>query len=553
MRNKGVWTVTLDDRQLKAGSSALGLFERTHTRRDVLKGAAGAGALLALGPLMSACGESTTESPSSTGSSAPVRGGSLTSAISGGSTKEDLDAHSATIEPQYAMHFILYDPLLGYDPQQRRVNLLAESLEVSPDAKIYTVRLKPGLEFHNGKTVTADDVVYTFKRILDPDNPKINASMLSDLPVSGIKKLDELTVRFTLDSANAAFPDALANYNSAIVPVGYDNKGVKDAIGTGPFKIESHTPNEKAEFSANENYWGEGPYVDTLTLLQFTEPTARLNALLGGSADHMTMLQPAQVEVVTASTGFEVLEAKAGSWVPFTMRIDRKPYDDVRVRQAFRLIVDRQQMIDQAVAGYGWLGNDMYAVYDPGYPKDLPQREQDLEQARALLKQAGYDNDLTVTLDASEATSSDALAIAQVFAEQAKGAGVTVNVNKVDPSVFYGEQFTQWDFALDSWGTRPYLAQTMLATMPGAPWSETHWENDEWYAIVREAMATGDEDKRNELIGQAQTIEYNEGGYIIWSFATLLDAYSDKLGGLVPDVWHLSASRWRYNLMYFNA
>jgi peptide/nickel transport system substrate-binding protein len=248
----------------------------------------------------------------------------------------------------------------------------------------------------------------------------------------------------------------------------------------------------------------------------------------------------------------QLLQAKSGAWDPFTMRIDQKPFDDVRVRQAFRLIVDREEMIQQARGGFAWLGNDMYAPYDPGYPHDLPQRAQDLEQAKSLLRQAGYDNSLTIELVTSTAVGAADVAAAQVFAEQAKGAGVTVNVRNVDPSVFYGDQYLKWTFAQDFWATRNYLPQAAEGSIPTAPYNECHWRNPRWEALYTEAVRTVDDAKRNELVTEMETIEYNEGGYIIWSFNVSLDAHSNRLQGLVQDTWGAgSACRCRYNLMYF--
>ena len=247
----------------------------------------------------------------------------------------------------------------------------------------------------------------------------------------------------------------------------------------------------------------------------------------------------------------KVLDAHTGAWQPFTMRIDVKPFSDVRVRQAFRLIVDRQAMITQAYDGYGWVGNDMYAPFDPGTPTNLPQREQDLAQAKSLLKAAGYDNNLTVTLTTSDAVGGSAVAAAQVFAQQAKGAGVTVKVNKVDPSIFYGNQYLTWAFAQDFWYTRNYLAQTAQGTLPTAPFNETHWKNAAWLKIVQEAFKTTDKTKRDQLIGEAQTIEYNQGGLIIWAFNDQTDAYSAKLGGVVPDKGGEPISSFHFNKFYF--
>ena len=168
-------------------------------------------------------------------------------------------------------------------------------------------------------------------------------------------------------------------------------------------------------------------------MIEFADDTARINALNSGQIQAMSQLPKSQAKVIEATSGLGLLNAETGAWRPFTMRIDVKPFSDVRVRQAFRLIVDRQQMIDQAYSGLGALANDMYARYDPGTPQTSPQRAQDIEQAKSLLKQAGYDNNLTVELTTSDgALGGDEVAAAQVFAEQAKAAGVTVNIKKTD-------------------------------------------------------------------------------------------------------------------------
>jgi len=334
------------------------------------------------------------------------------------------------------------------------------------------------------------------------------------------------------------------------VPVGYAPKGGEGYIGTGPWIIETFKPGEQAVFKPNPNYWDVGPYAEKLTMIQFADSTARLNALLGGTVDHIDLVEGGQTSVVKQNPDFTLLEAKSGGWEPITMRIDVKPFDDVRVRQAFRLIADRQQMIDQALGGFGWLGNDMYAPYDPGYPADLPQRAQDIEQAKSLLKQAGYDNDLTVQFDTSDAIGAGHVAAAQVFAEQAKLAGVTVNVKKISADAFWND-YLKYTLSQDYWGTRNFLAQTTLSTQPGAPYNECHWEDAEWQALVDEAFKTPDETKRNDLVRQAMTIEYERGGYIVWQKNVLLDAYSNKLAGVIPDTWGQSACKNRYNLMYF--
>ena len=506
------------------------------------------------GPLLAACGGSSTSSASPSASAQPKKGGHIKSGVTGGSAKDTLDAHTAYLdEPQIAMQWQLYDSLLGFDPNHKLIYLLAESYEADATATQFTVRLKPDLEFSNGKTVTADDVVFSYQRILDPKTGAAGVDLLRGLSPDNVKKMDERTVQ--LHSGHAE--RHLLGVACLLLQRGRAC-GVRSLHGGG---ADRHRPLDHRDLRGRRaggvqgqpQLLGRGPYAEKLTMIQYADPTARLNALLGGSVDHIDLVQSSQAGVIQGEPSFTLLEAKSGGWDPITMRIDQKPFDDVRVRQAFRLIADREQMLSQALAGYGWLGNDMYAPFDPAYPKDLPQRVQDLEQAKSLLKQAGYDNNLTVELITSTAVGAGMVAAAQVFQEQAKGAGVTVNVKQVDPGVFFGEDYLKWTFAQDYWGSRNYLAQTTLSTSPKAPYNETHWKDAEWQKIVDEAFKTVDDAKRNELVAAAETIEYERGGYLIWQFNTLLDAYSNKLGGVIADTWGQSACKNRYNLMYFKS
>ena len=397
----------------------------------MLKGALVAGAGVALGPTLAACGgggTSPSPTPSAT-SGGPKKGGHLRVGTVGGSAKETADGQLAgTTIPEVALNIQVYDALMGWSHDYQLEKRLAEEVTPSADASKWTVKLRQGLEFHDGKTVTADDVVFSFLRIIDPKAPKTGAASLALLKSSGIRKVDDLTVEFTLTQPNAVFAEALGYYINCILPVGFDPK---KPIGTGPFKLTSFLPGQQIVFAPFPNYYGQVPWVDELTIIEFADTTARVNALLGGTVDVISDLPSAQVPVVQGNASLRVLDAKTGAWQPITMRIDQKPFSDVRVRQAFKLIPDRQAMIEQAYAGFGAIGNDMYSPFDPGYPKDLPQRVQDYAQAKSLLKAAGYDK-LAVTLNTSNAVGSGAVAAAQVFAEQAKGAGVTVTVNKLD-------------------------------------------------------------------------------------------------------------------------
>jgi peptide/nickel transport system substrate-binding protein len=524
------------------------------TRRELMVGAGAIGASVFLAPLLQACGSggggaSSAASASGAATGTPKKGGSLRVGTVGGSAKESADGQvSGSTIPTIAIAFMMYDALLGWTPDYTLENRLAEQVTSNGDATKWTVRLKPDLVFHNGKAVTADDVVYSYKRIINPKTPLTGATSLTQLKTSGIRKIDARTVEFDLTSPNAVFPEALAYYFNCIIPVGFNPQ---KPIGTGPFKLTSFRPGEQIVFAPNSNYFGQIPWVDDATIIEFSDTNARVNALLGGTVDAISDLPAAEVAIIKNNPGYRVLDSKSGAWQPFTMRIDQKPFDDVRVRQAFKLMVDRQAMINQAYNGFGTVGNDMYAPFDLGYPKSLPQRTQDLAQAKSLLKAAGYDSNLTVTLNTSDAIGNGAVEAAQVFAQQATGAGVKVNVNKLDGSVFFGDQYTKWTFAQDFWYTRNYLQQTTQGSMPNSPWNDSHWKNDAWTKLVQEGFRTVDATKRNELVAQAAKYQYDQDGLIIWSFNDQVDAYSAKLGGVVPDKFGAALSSWHLNKFYF--
>ena len=534
----------MTEKQSSSGFDLGGLDELVNgkriSRRNLLKGAAAMGAAAAIGPIAAACGSSggTAASSSASAAGTPNKGGDLVVGIVGGSSKDTADPHTGSYEPDIAIQYIMYEGLTMWDFDMKMTNLLAESIEPNADGSVWQVKLRDGMLWHDGKPITADDVVYSMDRIVDPKDPKVAAAALSGVKVGGTKKIDDLTVEFNLTTSNVILDQALAERSAKIVPVGFDPK---NPIGSGPFKMTDMKPGEQFKWAAFADYWDTPPYVDTLTMIEFADDTARINALNSGQIQAMSQLPKSQAKVIEATEGLALLNAETGAWRPFTMRIDVKPFSDVRVRQAFRLIVDRQQMIDQAYSGLGVVANDMYGRYDPGTPQ-LDQRVQDIEQAKSLLKQAGYDNNLTVELTTSaEALGGDEVSAAQVFAEQAKQAGVTVNIKKTDSATFYGKDYLSWPFAQDFWATRSFLQQASQGTMAKAPYNETHWKNAEWAALVDKAFTTVDEAARNDLISQAQQMEYDTGGYIVWSWRNQVDAYSkttvgyklDKLGGPV--------------------
>jgi peptide/nickel transport system substrate-binding protein len=497
------------------------------TRRQVLRGAAAGGVLLASGGLLAACGSS---GGAKTTNAAIKPGGTLRIGTTGGGAKDSIDAHFATSDPDIARLHQLYEPLAVRDPNFKLKMVLAESITPAgskPD--MWTVKLRPGVTFHDGKPVTADDVLYSLRRIINPKNPGTGAASIGYVDLKRSKKVDAQTVLVALQFPNIGFPDDVGQYFNGIVPVGYDPK---KPVGTGPFMYKSFAPGQQSVFVKYPKYWSGPAHVDSVTIIDFPDDTAKVNALLGGQVDAITNLPAAQLSQIQGSSGHKALISESGAWQPFTMRVDQAPFNDARVRQAFRLIVDRKQMIEQALLGQGRVANDLYAPYDAAYDSALPQRNQDLGQAKSLLAAAGHSG-LTVQLTTAPVFQGIVEA-AQVFAEQAKGAGVNVKLNKTDSGTFYGPNYLKWTFAQDFWFTRNYLGQVAQGSLPNSPFNETHWADATFQSLIKQARAELDDAKRADLLHAAQKIEYDSGGYIIWSFSNQLDAYSSKLAGFRP-------------------
>ncbi len=504
------------------------------SRRQLFAGAAG---LVVVGGLASACGGSSSPTATSTGggaAGAPKRGGNFRLGVTGGGSKDIMDGQNIITKPDQARLVTAFETLLLFNENYQLTNEgLAESVTQDTPTH-YTIKLRQGIEFQNGKTMTADDVIYSFQRIGTKKFGLTGYAATATMDIAGMKKLDKYTVGLPLHSADSTIPQTLGSYTFTVVPVGYQGYP-HPQIGTGAYKLKSFTPGAQSVHERNPNYWRSGePYFDTVTIIDFSDSTAQVNALLGGQIDAMTDLPPSQVKVVQAR-GMGALVSKTGGWLPICMAIDLPPFNDVRVRQAMRLLVDRPGMLEQVASGYGFIGNDLYAPFDPGYDHSLPQRAQDISEAKALLKAAGQAN-LSVDLHTTNGAAG-MVETATVFANQASVAGVKINVIN-DPN-YYGTQYLKLAFSVDFWGTRSYLNQVQQGSLPNSPYNETHWPpksgtGSNFESLYTQALATTDSATRIQIEHEMQQIEYNIGGYIIPFFGGLIDGYAANVKGLKP-------------------
>ncbi len=497
------------------------------SRRHLLKySGLGVAAVAGGSVLLSACGDD------GGGGGSPQKGGLLIHGATGGGSKDTLDPHQPVTAADISRCNNLFEPLLFWNNNYELESALAETVEASDDAVTWTVTMRQGVTFHNGQPVTAEDAWLSIRRVADPDAPLSAGGQLSQIiDFESSKVVDDKTLQIVLNTPYAILDSLLAEYTLGIIPGGEFDAA--NPVGTGPFAYKSFEAGKTSTFTKYNDYWGDAALLDELVIQDFTDDNAKVNAFQANQIQTLDNLPYNLIDTIKGAGG-GVLEADGGQWVPFTMRVDQAPFDDVRVRQAMRLIVDRQAMIDQTLSGYGTLGNDMYAPLDVDYASDLPQREQDIDQAKSLLAAAGAEG-LQVELFTGDDIGSVAVPAANLFAEQAKAAGVEIKVTKKTP--FYDDDYLSYTFGQDFWNTRNYIPQAVVGTFPpnlGGTYNETHWDNAEHRDLVNAAAKEVDEAKRGDLLHQAQEIEYNEGGLIIWGFRKQIDAYAANVKGVEP-------------------
>jgi peptide/nickel transport system substrate-binding protein len=497
------------------------------SRRDLVRGTIGIAVLAGTGGAISACGSSSTSASTAAQASAFRRGGTLRIGCTGGSSSDSVNPLQVATNADIVRAPLLFESLVTLDQNAQPQLQLAAEITPNKDATVWTIRVRKGILFHNGQPLTASDVLYTFNLIEKNHYSIASALVLLDLKAATI--VDPETLRIPCHSPYSTFMEEMAGIvSSPIVPSGFNPKL---PVGTGPFRFHSFTPGVQSLFLRNSHYWqGSYPYLDAVSVVEFADDSAQINALQSGQLDALAFVEANSLSELE-SGGFNTITSPGGYWYPFTMRVDKAPFTDVNVRQAFRLLVDRPQMQEIVFAGHGALANDLPAIWDADYASTFPQRQQDLEQAKSLLKKSGADN-LKITLVTSN-IGAGVVSLATVFAQQAQGAGVTVNVSNVPPTTFFGPDYLQRVFSQDIWNYLPYWPQVSASTLPYSPFNETHWNDPQYTALYNQGLRTVDPGQRKEIALELQTIQYNQGGYILPVFVPNLSANATHVHGLI--------------------
>lgn len=514
------------------------------SRRDLLKAGAGGAAILTAGGVLSACGSGSspekgippvTTGPSSTGK--PSRGGSLRVGLLTNGQAETIDVRKAANFPDYSRTDNLYDPLF-FTVADGTAPGLATSAEPNSDASVWTIKLRDGVHWHDGKPFTADDVVYTIKTWSTPDSffQPLAASIFD---FKGVRKRDSKTVEVPLIKPVASLPAVLSFYNGYIVQDGTTN--FNKPVGTGPFRLEKFVAGVSSTFSANDDYWSGRPYVDELVIdSSFTDDQSRVNALLNGQIDIAPAIPSALAKTNADSGGLVLGNSPGSAFVAVTMRINKPPFNDPRVVQAFKLFTERKPFVTNVFNGYATAGNDCPGAGLEYWASDI-KPEYDPDKARSLLKAAGQEN-LTLPLLTSE-TLPGMNASSALWAEQAGRAGVTAKIKQFPPSSYYtsanpGYFTDQRPLSTNFWITYPpalgvfyLLTLNSGAVVPETAWGQAPGQDK----LFNDALGETNPTKAKAKWHAVQEQQVREGGYIIVANFNFLDAYGTNVRGVKTD------------------
>ena len=371
---------------------------------------------------------------------------------------------------------------------------LAESWEASPDATTWTFKLRPGVTFHNGKDITADDVIASMNHHRGEASQSAAKPLVES--VTDIKADGKNTVVFTLNAGNADFPFIVSDYHMPILPAKDDGTmDYESGIGSGAYKLKNFDPGVRADFEKNPDYWkSDRGHFDSIEMVAITDPASRTNALVSGEVDAIDKVDLKTVGLLARKSGINIHQVTGTQHYTFPMRTDIAPFDNNDVRMALKYAINREEMVQKVLQGYGEVGNDNpIGRGQQFFAKDLAQTSYNPEKAKEHLKKAGLDS-LTVDLSVADAAFGGAIDAGQLFSESAKAAGITINVVREPNDGYWSNVWNKKPFCACYWSGRPtvdWMFSTAYAS--GVPWNDTKFEHARFNELLIAARAELDE------------------------------------------------------------
>ncbi|RWM20727.1 ABC transporter substrate-binding protein [Mesorhizobium sp.] len=462
----------------------------------------------------------------------PVKGGTLKAGMVGGASTDSLDPALDASQVPFAFGKVWGETLVELAPGGGVEYLIAEEIGASDDAKTWTMKIRKGVQFHNGKEVTPDDVLATLKRHSDE---KSKSGALGVLKGIDTIKTDGGNVVVTLKDPNADLPYLMADYHLIIQPNGGMDK--PDAgIGTGPYKVAINKPGVKYGGERFANYWQPDKYghADQVEIIIINDATARTAALQGGQVNMINRVEPKIVDLVKRLPGVTIRAASGRGFYPFNMFCDTAPFDNNDLRMALKLAMDREEMLTKILRGYGSVGNDM--PVNKAYPlfTEIEQRKFDPEKAAALYKKSGHSG--SILLRTSDVAFPGAVDAAQLYQQSCAKAGIKIEIKREPGDGYWTEVWNKQPFSLSYWGGRPTQDQMYsTAYLSTADWNDTRFKRPDFDKMVLAARGELDEAKRKKIYRDMGEMMRDEGGLIVPFFNQFVDATGKGVEGWVDN------------------
>ncbi len=472
----------------------------------------------------------------------PKQGGKFRLGVAHGSTTDTLDPGTHENGFMSDTVYAYANHLFEVDNTQKLVPELAESFEASSDAKTWVIKLRKGVEFHNGRELTADDVLASINHHRGEDSKSAVKSLLD--PLQEMKKTGEHEVTFKLSAGNADFPFILSDYHLAILPNSDGSMDWQAGFGTGGYIIERFEPGVRTIFKRNPNYWKAGrAHFDEVELISLIDTTARQNAIMNQEVDVIDRVDPKTVHLLSRNPNLDILETTGTLHYTFPMRVDQAPFDNYDLRMAVKLSVDRDQLLSKILLGHGAIGNDHpISTANPYHNSEMPQRMYDPDKAKHHLKKAGMEG-ITLDLGTSDAAFSGAVDAALLIKDSAAKAGLNINVVREPKDGYWSNVWNKKAWCACYWGGRP-TEDWMFTTayVRDSKWNDTAWTKgpavDRFNELVVAARSELDTSKRRKMYYECQQLVSDDGGSLVPMFANYIMALNKKVAhGEVAGNW----------------
>ena len=457
----------------------------------------------------------------------PKHGGHVKVAWDQHGPSDTLDPRLLTATIDYTRSRVHLNSLLQFNDDMTLRPDLAASFEVNASATEFTFNLEKGVTFHDGKDLTAADVVYSMNLHLGEDSVS-KAKKMVDM-ITEWKALDKHTVRATLGSPNADLPAILATFHFKVVPEGTED--FTNVVGTGPFILEEFSPGVRTLSKKNPNYYRDGhPYADSLEIFAITDSVARANALVSGDIHLMGNLDPKGIKQIEDDPNLEVFSVESGAEAEIVCMLDRTPGNNHDFVMALKLLQNRPRLVGSVFKNHAVVGNDH--PIGPSYAmhcESLAQREQDLDKAKFHFKKSGITEAEIVTADSGPGMIDMTL----LTQAEARKIGMDIKVKRVASDGYWGTVWLNTPICAAWWNMRP-TANMMLSLQfhSEAPWNDSKFKNARVDQILLESRAETDIDKRKEMFCEAEELISNLAGNVIPVHRNYVDAKMKIVKGM---------------------